>query len=65
MSGQNLPKIKIVMVGPSGTGAKTSLLLQYVGSETPNSAAGMQIASYYSKTVNIDGTDVELELWGL
>ena len=56
---------KVVLLGDTNIGAKTSLLQRFVRGrcdESPESHPGV---SFSSKVVEVDGVHVKLELWGL
>ena len=57
--------IKIVVIGPASTGAKTSLICRFV-KDTYDERVGATIgAGMYQKNVKVSGTFLDLFIWGL
>jgi len=56
-------QVKIVLVGPSGSGAKSSLILRYVDDTFDESISSTIGARFYSKVVEVDGVTVKQDIW--
>lgn len=68
MSAKNeddVPSIKIVVLGEVSTGAKTSLLRRFVADEFTEFQNATIAVSFMTKQFEVDGTTVKLEMWGL
>ena len=64
-SGEDAFAVKVVLVGDSAIGAKTSLLKRFVkGVFTEDQQVTMSAAIEF-KTLEVDGFKVRLEIWGL
>ena len=56
---------KIVFVGESATGAKTSLIFRILNNTFPKDVPSTIGASFSLHRVNVDGKQFKLEIWGL
>lgn len=59
------PKIKIVLISRSDTGAKTSLATRFVDDRFEERTVSTLRIDLLQKTVTVGGTEVTLMLWGL
>ena len=59
------PHIKIVLLGETGTGTKTSLLGRYIDGVCPENPAPTVGAASRTKETDVGGVPVTLDLWGL
>ena len=60
-----IPGAKIVLVGASATGAKTSLAIRFVKGVFDCEVSATIGAQYLRKVVEVDGIRMKLEIWGL
>ena len=62
---ESIPTAKIVLLGESATGAKTSLVIRFVKDTFDERGTATIGASFLAKVVEVDGFQVKLEIWGL
>ena len=62
---ESIPSAKIVLLGESATGAKTSLVLRFVKDTFDKRGTATIGSSLLQKVVEVDGFQVKLEIWGL
>ena len=60
-----IPSARIVLLGASSVGAKTSLALRFVQSTFDDHGSPTIGAAFICKVVEVDGVKVKLEMWGL
>ena len=56
--------VKIVLIGDSGVGAKTSLIISFCDHFRTGLMSTIG-GSFYTKKITVDGREFDLELWGL
>ena len=61
---ETLP-VRIVLVGDSGIGAKTSVLQRYLNGPLSDWPKPTRTACFVEKTVVVDDTSLKLHIWGL
>ena len=64
MAANHIPFIRILLVGDSGVGSKTTVLKRYCKNEDHNGSATIGIDFAIKETV-VDGVPVKLQVWGL
>lgn len=62
---EGIPSLKVVMLGDASIGAKTSLIDRFVRNAFADFQETIIWAGFVSKSLTVDGIDVNLELWGL
>ena len=67
MSTQNCEerRVKVVLLGRSGTGVKTSLMKRFVDDRFEDKTVSTLGVDLSTKTVTVGDTDVKLMIWGL
>ena len=62
---ESIPCAKIVLLGASGIGAKTSLIVRFVENIFDEQGLATACVSYRRKVVEVDGVKLILQMWGL
>ena len=65
VNGDDVISLKVVLIGESGTGAKTSLVSRFVYNTFDDYSCSTIGAAFVTKRMNVDGVQYKLELWGL
>ena len=62
---ESIPCAKIVLLGASSVGAKTSLAVRFVKDTFDEQGCATVGASFIAKVVEVDGVKLNLQMWGL
>ena len=62
---ESVPSVKIVLLGGSGVGAKTSLVIRYLKRVYDEKVTPTIGAAFLHKLVEVEGFKVKLVIWGL